>query len=316
MRPTPFVLASSLLSLAAVAGCGGGSGGPSPPAPASNLLVTSTTSTEVALAWSDHSGDEQGFAIERSTAGAPFGEIARVGATVMTYQDLGIVADTSYTYRVRSFGAGGLAAPSNEASTTTYTLAALEAMLGQYLGALQGNEIPSSSISGDSGGVTYTLTFLGFAFCMPPYPYAPPAASSTPPTTVYGCQNVLSVTLTPSPSGDSLTATISVPVLFIDVSTSSSLTGTDDGYVVYTGVQLTVAAALATTPDGRKQIQGPVTAMSFTETSASFYSQDALVASLGSFMLGLVASEVEQQILVAAATAFQGDLALIPPYVP
>jgi hypothetical protein len=314
VRPTPFVLASSLLSLAAVAGCGGGSGGTSPPAPASNLLVTSTTSTAVALAWSDAAGDEQGFAVERSTAGAPFAEIARVGANVMTYQDLGIVADTSYTYRVRSFGAGGEAAPSNEASTTTYTLAALEAMLGQYLGDVRGNEIPSSSVSGDSGGVTYTLTFLGFAFCMPPDPYAPPAATSTPPTTVYGCQNVLSATLTPS--GDVITATISVPVLFIDLSTSSSLTGTDDGYVVYTGVQLTVAAALATTPDGRKQIQGPVTATSFTQTSASFYSQDALVASLGSFMLGLVASQVEQQILLAAATAFQGDLALIPPYVP
>ncbi len=311
---TRSAFASGLLSLAAAAGCGGGSGGPSPPAPASNLVVTSTTSTQVALAWTDDSADEEGFAVERSQAGAPFAEIGRVGANVTTYQDLGIVADTSYTYRVRSFGAGGEAAPSNEAGTTTYTLAALEAILGQYLGALRGNEIPPFSASGDEGGVTYTLTFLGFAFCMPPDPYAPPAATSTPPTTVYGCQNVVGATLTPS--GGVITATISVPVLFLDVSTSSSLTGTDDGYVVYTGVQLTVAAALATTPDGRKQIEGPVTATSFTKTGATFYSQDTLVASLGSFMLGLVASQVEQQILLAATAALGGDLALIPPYVP
>lgn len=312
---TRSALASGLLWLAA-AGCGGGSEGPSPPAPASQLAVTSTTSTQVTLAWTDNSSDEQGFAVERSAAGAPFAEIARVGAGVTSTQDFGIAANSSYTYRVRSFGAGGLSAPSNEASTTTYTLAALQAMLGQVLLALHGNEIPPASTSGNFGGVDYTLTFLGFAFCMPADPWAAPAATSTPPASVYGCQNALSVALAPSQAGDRLVATISVPELFLDVSTSSSLTGSDDGYVAYGGVQLTVEAALATTPDGRKQIQAPVTATSFTKASASFHSQDAFVEGLASSMLGLVAGQVEQQILLAAAAAVQGSLALIPPYLP
>ena len=319
MRSTRVAFAASVLSLSATMGCGGGGsggGGASPPAPASNLTVVSTTSSDVVLAWTDNSTDEEGFAVERSTSGGPFAEIGRVAANVTGYQDLTIAADSSYTYRIRSFGAGGEAAPSNEASTTTYTLAALEAMLGQYLEALRGDEIPPASASGTYLGVTYTVTFLGFAFCAPPDPYAPPVESPTPPDDVYGCQNVLSVTLTPSQAGDAITLAVSVPNLYFDCSTYSTVTGTDACYVAYTDAVLTASAALATTSDGRKAIESPVVAASFTETSSAFHSQDGTVDGLGSILWPLASASIEQQVLDFAASAVGSYLSLIPPYVP
>lgn len=320
MRSTGVAFAASVLSLGATMGCGGGGSGggsaSSPPAPASNLTVVSTTSSHVVLAWTDNSTDEEGFAVERSTSGGPFAEIGRVAANVTGYQDLTIAADSSYTYRVRSFGAGGEAAPSNEANTTTYTLAALQAMLGQDLEALRGDEIPPASASGTYLGVTYTVTFLGFAFCTPPDPYAAPVANPTPPDDVYGCQNVLGVTLAPSQAGDAITLTVSAPDLYFDCSTYSTVTGTDACYVAYTDAMLTASAALATTPDGRKVIQGPVVPISFTETSSAFHSQDGAVDGLGSILWPLVSASIEQQVLDFAASAVGSYLSLIPPYVP
>ncbi len=79
---------------------------------------------------------------------------------------------------------------------------------------------------------------------------------------------------------------------------------------------LTAGAALATTPHGRKVIQGPVAAASFTEASSSFHSQDSTVDSLGSVLWPLVSASIEQQVLDRAASAIGSYLSLIPPYVP
>jgi hypothetical protein len=316
MKPAPLGLRSMLLSLVAAVGCGsGGPGGPPPPMPASSLAVTSTTTAHVVLDWTDNSPDEQGFAVERSSDGAPFAEVGRVGADVTRYEDTTIAGDSSYAYRVRAFGVGGLAAPSNEVTTTTYSLAALQAILGQYLLALTGTEIPPASVSVSVAGVTYTVTFEGFAFCMPPSPFAPPVASPTPPLDAFGCENALGVTLAPSGTGDSVLLTVSVPLLFIALSTVPPAGGAP-AYVSFTDAQLTLDASLGATPDGREQIEGPVVVGAFASSSATFHSQDAFVDGLGSLMLGLVANDVEQQVQQVAASTFAADLALVPPYVP
>jgi len=93
--------------------------GGNPPAAPSGLVATATSSSTIDLSWSDNSGDETGFKIERASGGGAFAEIAIVGADVTTYPDTGLAASTSYDYRVRAYNGNGDSAYSNTASATT-----------------------------------------------------------------------------------------------------------------------------------------------------------------------------------------------------
>jgi hypothetical protein len=95
-----------------------GSPPPAPSAP-SSLTATAVSSSRIDLAWTDNSGNEDGFRIERSTDGTNFAEIATVGANATTYASTGLAASTTYHYRVRAYNAGGNSAYSNTASATT-----------------------------------------------------------------------------------------------------------------------------------------------------------------------------------------------------
>src|SRR5207247_9774819 len=58
------------------------------PAAPSGLRVTSTTSSNISLAWTDNSGNEQGFRIQRKKgATGTYTEIATRGANITTYSD-------------------------------------------------------------------------------------------------------------------------------------------------------------------------------------------------------------------------------------
>lgn len=91
----------------------------SAPAAPSNLSATATSSSQIDLAWTDNSSDETSFSIERSTDGMNFSSHDTVGADVNTYTDTGLLASTTYTYRVRSTNAVGSSLPSNTVSATT-----------------------------------------------------------------------------------------------------------------------------------------------------------------------------------------------------
>ncbi len=93
--------------------------GGNPPAAPSSLGATAVSSSQIDLAWSDNSTDEDGFKIERQTGGAGFAEIATAGADVTAYSDTGLAASTGYDYRVRAFNVHGNSAFSNTASATT-----------------------------------------------------------------------------------------------------------------------------------------------------------------------------------------------------
>jgi hypothetical protein len=95
---------------------------PAPTAPAapSSLSASAASSSQLNLSWSDNSGNEDGFKIERSAAGgATWGQIATPGANATSYQDGGLSAGTSYTYRVRAYNNAGDSAYSNTASAAT-----------------------------------------------------------------------------------------------------------------------------------------------------------------------------------------------------
>ncbi len=102
------------------------------PAPA-GLTATAVSSNQINLSWSDNSDDEIGFKIERKKGETEaFSQIATVGANVTTYNDTGLAASTTYSYRVRAYSEAGDSSYSNTAQATT----------------------SSSSSGGNSGGTT------------------------------------------------------------------------------------------------------------------------------------------------------------------
>lgn len=93
---------------------------PGPPAAPSGLTASGVSSSAIDLTWTDTSTNEQGFEIERAPAGSTsFALIASLGIDVAGYTDTGLVAETSYDYRVRAFNGAGDSAWSNTATGTT-----------------------------------------------------------------------------------------------------------------------------------------------------------------------------------------------------
>ena len=94
-----------------------------PPTAPSALSAVAVNSNRVDLAWTDNSGNETGFTIERAlvTNGVtgPFTAIDGVGANIKTYTDPTVSPSTTYAYRVFAFNGAGNSQPSNVATVTT-----------------------------------------------------------------------------------------------------------------------------------------------------------------------------------------------------
>jgi hypothetical protein len=92
------------------------------PAAPSNLTANAVSSSQINLAWSDNSGNETGFKIERCQGNNcnNFAEIAQVGANVTSFPDTGLSRNKVYRYRVRAFNGNGNSAYSNIASDRTF----------------------------------------------------------------------------------------------------------------------------------------------------------------------------------------------------
>ena len=92
------------------------------PAAPSGLRVTSTTSSNISLAWTDNSGNEQGFRIQRKKgATGTYTEIGTRGANITTYSDNDstLLDGTQYYYKVCAYNTAGNSAFSTEVSGTT-----------------------------------------------------------------------------------------------------------------------------------------------------------------------------------------------------
>ena len=96
-----------------------GGGSPVPPDAPSNLVATPVASSQINLAWDDNSSNEHGFRIERSPDGANFAQIAETEEGVTGYADVGLLAETTYYYRVYAFNDAGTSDFSNVANATT-----------------------------------------------------------------------------------------------------------------------------------------------------------------------------------------------------
>lgn len=93
---------------------------PAPPltAPA-GLTATAASKSRIDLAWTDTSGTETGFRIERKLGTGKWSQIAVTAANVTRFSSTGLRANSTYSFRVRATNASGNSPYSNEARATT-----------------------------------------------------------------------------------------------------------------------------------------------------------------------------------------------------
>ncbi|WP_193378525.1 fibronectin type III domain-containing protein, partial [Singulisphaera acidiphila] len=92
------------------------------PAAPINPTATAVSNIQINLTWIDNSDNKIGYKVERSTDGVNFTEIATVASTwssPVTYQAIGLVPATNYTFRIRAYNAAGNSAASSTVSATT-----------------------------------------------------------------------------------------------------------------------------------------------------------------------------------------------------
>jgi len=84
----------------------------------SGLRAFTVSANQINLQWQDNTWGEDGFKIERTSAG-DFIEIATVDSNTTSYQDNGLIPLTTYRYRVRSYRGDEYSLYTNIASATT-----------------------------------------------------------------------------------------------------------------------------------------------------------------------------------------------------
>ena len=91
----------------------------SPPSAPSGLAATAASASSIDLAWTDTSGDELGFELERSLDQSSWTGLDNPGVDVTAATDTGLLASTIYYYRIRAFNLSGSSAWSAVANAMT-----------------------------------------------------------------------------------------------------------------------------------------------------------------------------------------------------
>lgn len=117
------------------------------PTPPDNLVATAVAFNKINLTWSDVSNNETGFRIYRATtATGPYLPVASVGANTTSYQDTNLTGNTTYYYRITSFGEfgeSGLSLQVPRGFTCTYYEAPSLTSISQFA-----NLVPKKVVSG------------------------------------------------------------------------------------------------------------------------------------------------------------------------
>lgn len=87
------------------------------PEPPTSLTASVASGTSVViLAWSDTTGNETGFRIERREGQGAFQSLTSTPANSTAFQDATVRPEAAYAYRILAVNAGGDSVPSNEAT--------------------------------------------------------------------------------------------------------------------------------------------------------------------------------------------------------
>lgn len=95
---------------------------PAVPSAPADLSATAQSKSQVRLVWTDTSGNEGGFHVQRCTGKlncSDFTTVASVPAGTGGYTDSGLKGNTHYSYRVLAWSDAGVSEPSNVASVKT-----------------------------------------------------------------------------------------------------------------------------------------------------------------------------------------------------
>jgi hypothetical protein len=111
--------------------------------------------------------------------------------------------------------------PSNASATLAEEI---EAAFQAALQDMVGTEFGLNYVTFDFLGVEMTVTVLGFAFCEPTDPYAPPTPTPVPPLTAYGCENLSTVGVDVANDETSADILIEISKIFLDLETSRDQT--------------------------------------------------------------------------------------------
>jgi Lamin Tail Domain/Calx-beta domain/Chitobiase/beta-hexosaminidase C-terminal domain/CotH kinase protein/Divergent InlB B-repeat domain len=137
--------------------------------PSNLTLSTFTVPTNgVHLAWTDNSSDEKVFKIERSTDGASWTVITNVVANSSSYDNVSVLPNELYYYRVRASHDRGDSLPSEERSITT-VYQTMSTYLTNYLRMTEIMYNPTNSQDYEFlelkniGGIPLDLTGLSFS---------------------------------------------------------------------------------------------------------------------------------------------------------
>jgi hypothetical protein len=123
----------------------------------SNLIASVFSENMIAINWTDNSGNETGFRIERKlTTGTNWTLITTTAGNIVSFQDTGLLPATGYTYRVQSFNSLSYSAFSNEASAVTLSMPVPD----QTLHASSGQLFNGASTTQFSGSVAPNVVFF------------------------------------------------------------------------------------------------------------------------------------------------------------
>ncbi|MBN1676756.1 MAG: fibronectin type III domain-containing protein, partial [Kiritimatiellae bacterium] len=117
-----------------------------PTAP-SGLAAAAQSTTSIRLTWTDNSGNETVFKVDRSPDGSSWTRVAEPAANTTAWTDSGLAAGTKYYYRVKASNSAGDSGYSNVATATT----------DESLPA-QPSNLAAASLSSTSIKVTWTDT--------------------------------------------------------------------------------------------------------------------------------------------------------------
>ena len=109
---------------------------PNAPAAPTNLIATVASPSQINLAWTDNSSNEDGFRIERCTGSTctNFVQVGQVTANVKSWPSTGLTSSTTYRYRVIAFNITGTAVSNIAAATTPATVPAAPSGLTATVG--------------------------------------------------------------------------------------------------------------------------------------------------------------------------------------